>query len=317
MSAPTLSYAVHSLDKLLLLPAGSVLSNETMDALIFSNRAGFYQTYSLLQHGSVKEDLLNFLGQPPYHRIFSGQRQIKELLNLMDNVYLLLPVLQSLDYFKLNDSYTYRHILMVFSLSTLLAKDLMSDYQDQIREISTSPNHDFGKICVPVHILRKSAPLTRSELNIMKHHALAGYVLLCYYLKDTSNIAAIVARDHHERKDCSGYPCGIPLADRMVEIIAVSDIYDALISPRPYRPVSYDNRTALEEVTKMAERNEIGWEVVKALVSHNRKEKPHYSESKVSSEKRGASPPGNLYGVIDEGKGNPQDPSHNPLLYES
>ncbi len=124
----------------------------------------------------------------------------------------------------------------------------------------------------------------------MKHHALAGYVLLCYYLRDTSNIAAIVARDHHERKDCSGYPCGIPLADRMVEIIAVSDIYDALISPRPYRPVSYDNRTALEEVTKMAERNEIGWEVVKALVSHNRKEKPHYSESKVSSEKRGHPP---------------------------
>lgn len=307
MSTLTLFYPVHSLDNIQLLPAGTVISDETLDALVISNRFTTHQTCPLLQYGSVKEDLLNFLCQQPYHTIFSDKREIAELIDLMENVYLILPVLQSLDYFKIDDFYTYRHILMVFSLSTLLAKDLIPDYQDQIREIAASPNHDFGKICVPIHILRKSTPLTRSEINIMKHHSVAGYVLLSYYLKDTRNIAAIVARDHHERKDCSGYPRGIPLEDRLVEIIAVSDIYDALVSPRPYRPVSYDNRTALEEITRMAEKNEIGWEVVKALVAHNRKAKPHYSESKVSAEKRGTSPPGNLYGMIEEGENIPRD----------
>ena len=114
-------------------------------------------------------------------------------------------------------------------------------------------------------------------------------------------------RDHHEKKDGSGYPRGIPLEDLMVEIVAVSDIYDALVSSRPYRPISYDNRTALEEITGMAGRNEISWEVVRALVAHNRKAKPHSSECSISTEKRGTPPPGNVYGIIAEEKNNPED----------
>ena len=50
----------------------------------------------------------------------------------------------------------------------------------------------------------------------------------------------------------------------------------------------------------MAEKNEIGWEVVKALIAHNRKNKPPYSEVKVSVEKRGTPPRGNVYGVTTE-----------------
>lgn len=93
----------------------------------------------------------------------------------------------------------------------------------------------------------------------------------------------------------------------MVEIVAVCDIYDALVSSRPYRPISYDNRTALEEITGMAERNEISWEVVKALVAHNRKAKPHSSDCSISTEKRGTPPPGNAYGIFAEEKNNPED----------
>jgi HD-GYP domain-containing protein (c-di-GMP phosphodiesterase class II) len=146
--------------------------------------------------------------------------------------------------------------------------------------------------------LKKTTPLTRREKKIVEHHAAAGYVLLSYYLKDSNDLSAIVARDHHERKDGTGQPRGIRLDDLMVEIVAVSDVYDALISPRPYRPVSYDNRTALEEITGMAERGEIGWDVVKALVAHNRKSKPDFRESSVSGEKRGTPPPGNVHGIV-------------------
>ncbi|MCX5853312.1 MAG: hypothetical protein NTZ24_01785, partial [Deltaproteobacteria bacterium] len=110
--------------------------------------------------------------------------------------------------------------------------------------------------------------------------------------------AARVARDHHERINGSGYPRGISLNDRIVEIVAVCDIYDALISTRPYRPVSFDNRTALENITMMAERNEVSWEVVQALVAHNRKEKKHFTKCNVSLEKRGTIPPNNVYGIL-------------------
>ncbi len=296
-----LFHPVYTRENQLLLPAGTALSTDTMDALIESNSAKSYQTYSILNYGNVKNDVLRLVGKPPYNSIFSDEKKIAETLNLMETVRLVLPVLQSLDYFKQYDYHTYCHTLMVFALSTLLAKDLVPDCQEQTNEVATSPTHDIGKTCVPLDILKKNAPLTRREKNIIEHHSAAGYVLLSYFYKDYENLAAVVARDHHERGDGSGCPRGIKLTDSMVEIIVVCDIYDALVSPRPYRPVSYDNRTALEEITKMAEMNKIDWKIVKALVSHNRKRKTDYNETKVSTEKRGSPPSCNLYGVVEEG----------------
>jgi len=84
----------------------------------------------------------------------------------------------------------------------------------------------------------------------------------------------------------SGYPRGILLWHPLIEIIAASDIYDALLIPRPYRSAAYDNRAALEEITAMAEQNKIGWDVVKALIAHNRKSKFHYKEKRISAKKK-------------------------------
>ena len=296
----TLQYPIHTLDNQLLLSPGTFLTKETLDAALYSNRTYSYQTYPLLTHCSVKEDCLNFLSNPPYETIFSDKKQINDLLNLLETVHLSAPVLESLDYFKQHDFYTYAHILMVFALSTLLAKDLIPDYQECIRLSATGPTHDIGKICVPLHILKKATPLTQTERGFIEHHAAAGYVLLSYYYKNTQHLACKVAFDHHERRDSSGYPRGIPLKDPLVEIIAVSDIYDALVMPRPYRSSAYDNRTALEEITEMAKQNKIGWDVVKALIAYHRKSHPPYKEITISAEKRGTPPSYNVYGIIAE-----------------
>ena len=202
-----------------------------------------------------------------------------------------------LDYFKNNDRYTYRHKLMVFALSALLAQYLVADSKDMLREATAGPCHDFGKTNVPLKILKKRDPLTRNEKKLLEHHAIAGYVLLAYYLKDEKNLSARVARDHHERRDGSGYPLGITLKDRLVEIVAVSDIYDALIASRPYRPEPFDNRTALEEITEIAHRGAISWDIMRLLVALNRQDKPHYMECTVSVEKRGKPPVENVYGI--------------------
>ena len=186
---------------------------------------------------------------------------------------------------------------MVFVLSTRLIKDLISGYEQCTRLASTGPTHDIGKICVPLHILKKTMPLTKMERSFLEHHAAAGYVLLSYYFGNTQHLACKVAFDHHERRDGSGYPRCILLEDPLMEIIAVSDIYDALIMPRPYRSRAYDNRTALEEITEMAKQNRIGWDVVKALIAHNRKSNPPYKEMTVSAEKRGVPPSYNVYGI--------------------
>ncbi len=293
-----LRYPVYTLDQTPLLPAGTILSEKSLHSLVWANERRPYKLRTLFSHGTIKKDVLHFIRQPPYRIIFADKKQNTKLLNLLDRVLVVSPILESLDYFRQYDFYTYRHILIVLALTTLICQDLVVDYQELMQEIAAGAMHDIGKICVPMQILKKNSPLTQTERAILEHHAAAGFVLLCYYHQDSQHLAAIMARDHHERKDGSGYPLGILLNDPMVEIVAVCDVYDALISPRPYRQTSYDNRTALEEITVMAEEGAISWEVVQALVAHNRKSKPHYTDCLVSKEKRGKPPDESVYGII-------------------
>jgi len=302
MNEFVLPYAVHTLEGLELFPAGSTLSAETLDEVILSKGAPIPAAVSLLDYGSIKADIMALLQETPYSVIFSDEARRGRVLDILGRARLILPTLECLKYFRANDFYTYRHILTVFALSSLLAGDLVMNDSVLVQEAAAGPSHDIGKICVPLDILKKTQPLTRTDRNVLEHHTVAGYVLLSYYLKNPHGLAPLVARDHHERMNGSGYPRGTRLEDPLVQIVAASDVYDALISPRPYRPTSYDNRTALEELTGMAERGEIGWEVVRVLVAHNRRNKPHYSDCEVSMEKRGTPPPDNLYGVIQEEK---------------
>jgi HD-GYP domain-containing protein (c-di-GMP phosphodiesterase class II) len=137
--------------------------------------------------------------------------------------------------------------------------------------------------------------LSERDQHQLSHHVAAGYVLLAYYLRDANHPAAITARDHHERCDGSGYPRGIALNNRMVEIVAVGDMFDALISKRPYRPRSFEPRAALEELTLQADRGVISEEVLRALICLNRKNPPCDPGSRFSRELRGTPPPGNQY----------------------
>jgi len=297
MKIPKLDCPIHTLDNRLLLPAGKELTSEALDELIATNKGTSYQALPFLEYGTVYQDILRLLQSPPYHVIFDELKRTLAL-NLMKKINFIPPILESLDYFKENDFYTYRHTLMVFAMSTIMARDLLEKSEDWIMKAMAGTIHDYGKICVPLQILNKSDPLTRSDRSIVKHHALAGFVLLSYLLKDHRSFAARVAKEHHERRDGSGYPLAISLRDRMVEIIAACDVYDALLSPRPYRPIPYDNRTALEEIIEMAQRGKLSWDVVQTLVSHSRKDRPHFRECRVSTEKRGIPPADNLYGVI-------------------
>ena len=294
-------YPVKTLNGIELFPEGTELTEEALAELVKRNASASCESLPLMDYGRVRQDLLIFINYPPYHIIFSDLEQNQDILKFLDRVRLPLPVLESLEYFKQKDFQTYRHSLMVFIVSVLLAKILLPDYKELFSSTFIDSSHDIGKICVPLEILKKSTPLTKSEHKQLAHHTVAGYLLQSYFLKDHESFIAKLARDHHERKDKSGYPRGIEQTDKMVEIVAVADVYDALLMPRSYRPISYDNRTALEEITKKAERGEIGWDVLKALIAKNRMEKPDYHDIIISEEKRGKRPMGNLYGkIIDD-----------------
>ncbi|MCF8050392.1 MAG: HD domain-containing protein [Desulfobacterales bacterium] len=291
------AYPVFALENEQLLPAQTPLTSALIEEIASAGHAAKTSSVSMLAHGGVAEDIRQFCRQPPYDVVFSHSDQLEFLFQQMARLRLSDSLIDFLDYFKANDFYTYQHTLTVFALSMLLAHLLEKDPEKAIQEALGAPTHDFGKLCVPLPILQKVDALTQHERRQLEHHALAGYVLLTYYTGSRHNPAAVAARDHHERADGSGYPTGKTLNDRMVEIVAVSDIFDALIAARPYRRVAFDTRTALEQLTQMGEEGKVGWEVIQTLVSCNRKDRPHYSECRISLEKRGTPPPGNLYGV--------------------
>jgi len=298
MPGISLQNPIITLDGQVLFPAGSLINEESLQSRIGSMGKQVLDSCSLLGSGPFEADILSFLTPEPYSHIFSSPARIQVVLDELEKVSLPVPVTEALLYFRKNDYYTYRHFLQVFALSTLVARDLAIDEQSYRQLAATGPTHDIGKICVPISILQKQTPLTREEKALLNEHSTMGYVLMRYYSGNTEGLSSKVALEHHERRDGSGSPRGIDLRDVMVEIIAVCDIYDALISPRPYRKSSYDNRTALEELCRMAEEGKIGWDAVKVLIAYNRRSQPHYSEVSVSDEKRGVPPSGNHYGVF-------------------
>jgi HD-GYP domain-containing protein (c-di-GMP phosphodiesterase class II) len=222
------------------------------------------------------------------------------LLGIAGEVNLPETIINCLFHFRKTDIYTYHHVLLVFALSILIARELIGEKEKLLQEVIAGPTHDIGKLCIPPAILSKQTPLSRAENEHLKHHTLAGYVLLTYYFRDPQVLAARVARDHHERKDCSGYPTGRSVNDLMTDIVMIADIYDALISSRPYRPVSYDNRSALEELIAQAQRGTISETVVRVLVALNRRAKTLYPNCVISAERRGKAPSENVYGVTKE-----------------
>ena len=295
-----LRYDVKTLDGQQLLPAGTRLDRDVMEEL--ACRATTQWPYvSLLDYGTVRADLRRFLmSHSVYRNIFPEAVVGKEVEAFMTTVILPLPLLQCLSYFEDNDYYTYRHILMVFALYALLGYDMRAEMGATPLEVAAGPMHDLGKVCVPLPLLKKRTPLRYAQRDEIEHHTEAGYVLLTYYLRETESFLARVARDHHERCDGSGYPLGVRLEERHVEAVAVCDVYDALINPRPYRNGSYDNRTAIELITDMAEKGTFTWDIVRRLVAVNRKGRPAPEECAVSLEKRGTPPAENCYGIIQE-----------------
>lgn len=128
-----------------------------------------------------------------------------------------------------------QHLRHITHYSRALALHLGLTEQEANEVSYAAMIHDVGKAQVPDAILKKPGPLTPEERREIEKHTLWGYELLAE--NDEFASAREVARSHHERWDGTGYPDGlagedIPLAAR---ITAVADVYDALISERPYK----------------------------------------------------------------------------------
>jgi len=148
------------------------------------------------------------------------------------------------------DTETGKHILRTQNYVRILAQGLKehprftAHLNDEIIEMlyKTSPLHDIGKVGVPDHILLKPGRLTPDEWEVMKKHTLYGHEALLRAEQELGStdfvqMAREMALSHHEWWDGTGYPQGlrgdaIPVSGRLM---AVADVYDALISRRVYK----------------------------------------------------------------------------------
>jgi putative two-component system response regulator len=136
----------------------------------------------------------------------------------------------------LYDLTSYRHSEKVSEICKILARAAgFSEAEEQLVS-QAALFHDIGKTSIPVEILQKPGPLTEAEFKIVKTHTEIGHSRLSEALK-ILQVADTVAQFHHEKLDGRGYyelsGGEVPFYARMV---AVADVFDALVSKRAYKP---------------------------------------------------------------------------------
>lgn len=166
---------------------------------------------------------------------------------------------------KVSDEYTFKHSVDVATMSMIVGKKHgLSDRE--IHELGIAGLlHDVGKSKIPNEVLNKPSKLTEEEFALMKQHTLFGFEILKKRNEFSDGIMRGVLQ-HHEKINGKGYPLGSS-AEKIhpyAKIISVADIYDALVTERPYKD-AIPKGVAIEMIMSMT--GELDFESMKSFLS--------------------------------------------------
>lgn len=163
----------------------------------------------------------------------SGILFVNQLIQELEEHPLIAGDLEAL---RSYDKYTYMHSINVSLLSYAIGT-VMKYTGEKLRHLVIGALlHDIGKLTVPVSIINKPMALSDEEYHIMQTHPTRGVQRSSDFFLPRSVLTAIL--EHHERWNGSGYPYGLckNAIHPYSQIVAVADVFDALITDRPYRP---------------------------------------------------------------------------------
>lgn len=243
------NHDIYSKEGVLLVPSSTITTQEHVNKLmkhdinLISLDVKPNNAYKDMKYSEYEKDIDDVVLLAS--RLFEEIRETKTipLANLRRDV---LPVIHEavdakhivnlLASLQAKDDYTYRHNIAVGMISNLIGTWMGLEHQELLQLTTAALLHDVGKMFTPVEILNKPDRLTEEEYAIMKNHCLLGYEVL----KKTIGInhrQALVALQHHERMNGSGYPFGLTKdkIDLFSRIVSVADIFHAMTSKRVYR----------------------------------------------------------------------------------
>jgi PAS domain S-box-containing protein/diguanylate cyclase (GGDEF)-like protein len=170
-----------------------------------------------------------------------------------------------------HDQATGLHLQNVRAITETLARELGYREEDAEELGLAAILHDIGKIRVPDVVLSTAGQLTDPEWELMKQHTVWGGGFLAG--RQGFELAATIARSHHERWDGSGYPHGLAGEDipKAATIVAVADAFDAMTSDRPYR-AARSVAAAVREIVACSD-SHFNPKVVQALVRLHKRRK--------------------------------------------
>ncbi len=177
--------------------------------------------------------------------------------NLLDSIMENDAVALNIDALKVSDEYTFKHSVDVATISMLIAKKSGFSETEIERIGMAGLLHDLGKSKIPNEVLNKAGKLTEEEFGIMKKHSLFGYQIL-KEKKDIPQDVLLGVLQHHEKINGKGYPMGVS-ADQLspyARILAIADIYDALVTERPYKK-AFAQQDAIEMIMAMTDELDI------------------------------------------------------------
>lgn len=289
---------IHAINGNLIFPKDEELNIEKLDEIgrstTLKNRSWIKIKNSFL----YKDFYLQSQCEPYY--FFCKKCNEKVILNIFANIYQPVEIFEEYSFMRIKDDYTYKHSINSSLLSICMAVQFYDDIQKINQIASSSITHDLGKSRIPSNILHSTKPLTDEEYQVIKEHTIYGAVLCSYYYGNPYIENTIVALQHHEKRNGSGYPLSIKLRDEVVSFVAVADIFDALISKRPYRSEPYDIRGALDILCQSVERGELDEKYIKMMIHLNRKNPEPLWKINYSRVYRGYYPRINYYGIRRE-----------------